>query len=313
MPEDYIIFLAKKSGGKKGELLKSFAKFHRLKGGGKEVVGAVFSAASAMKEIHLTYAFLMLAYDGPSNPKSKVATFVKPADICAWAKRTNGDDDQVQKREKAEEWLQAFKGIFRNGPYGNTMTRLESRFHIDVLLVCLGDTKIDAYVKGLQSIVSNAKKAAANAAKAQASASCLAVVAASPKSNKAAASTEGPDSPSKSGEAAATSSAYILSCAAALAECDPPRKSIDAAAYHFLDAFTKAFPEASAKAREWESFVVSKGGSRAEAAKGQDGNAINQMSHDEVTMAEISPEGLVQDRATTYVLMLHEPFDAFAF
>ena len=84
LPEDYIIFMAKKSGGTNGVYLKNFVKFHRLKGAHKQVCGAEYAALGNMTELHLCYAFLMLAYDGPTSSKSPTLDFIKPADVVNW-------------------------------------------------------------------------------------------------------------------------------------------------------------------------------------------------------------------------------------
>ena len=156
LPEEYIIFMAKKSGGTNGVYLKNFVKFHRLKGSHKQVCGAVYAALANMKELHLCYAFLMLAYDGPTNIKSSTLDFIKPVDVVNWSK--NVTQEQTTQRQKAESLLQRLQEILGDMPASNMLTRIVARFHIDVILVLLGETKMAAYLKGLQEVVSKKAK-----------------------------------------------------------------------------------------------------------------------------------------------------------
>ena len=288
----------KKSGGNNGELLKDFVRFHRLRGGGKEVPGAVYAAAGTMKEVCMPYAFLMLAYDGPSSSKGDVADFIKASDIVAWIKAFSAKGDSpselLRTREAAEEWLITIRKLTHGMPKSNTLTKMVARFHIDLVLIGLGETKMNAYRKGLQNAVDTAKKHAQTVAKER---SAVEGVPRPLVTDSASALPAASASASDAASAQTKSSGYVLACANSLAECEPPRTTLDEAGYHFLDEFKKRFPGSQTVAEEWESFLRAK----AKRPEQSGGNVVQRMEGHTIGMAEISPDGKVQDRANTYV------------
>ena len=290
----------KKSGGNSGELFKDFVRFHRLRGGGKEVPGAVYAAAGSMKEVCMPYAFLMLAYDGPSSSKGDVADFIKASDITAWIKaftsKTDLSPELIRTREAAEEWLITLRKLTHGMPKSNTLTRMVARFHIDLVLIGLGETKMNAYRKGLQNAVDTAKKHAETVAKERSAVEGVPrpLVTDSASASPAASASA---SDAASAHAHTKSSGYALACANSLAECEPPRTTLGEAGYHFLDEFKKRFPGSPTVAEEWEVFLEAK----AKRPEKSGGNVVQKMEGNTIGMAEISPDGKVQDRANTYV------------
>lgn len=288
----------KKSGGNNGELLKDFVRFHRLRGGGKEVPGAVYAAAGTMKEVCMPYAFLMLAYDGPSSSKGDVADFIKASDITAWIKafscKTDLSPELLRTREAAEEWLITIRKLTHGMPKSNTLTKMVARFHIDLVLIGLGETKMNAYRKGLQNAVDTAKKHAQTVAKER---SAVEGVPRPLVTDSASALPAASASASDAASAQTKSSGYVLACANSLAECEPPRTTLDEAGYHFLDEFKKRFPGSQTVAAQWELFLEQK----AKRPEQSGGNGVHKMEGHTIGMAEISPDGKVQDRANTYV------------
>ena len=293
----------KKSGGNNGELLKDFVRFHRLRGGGREVPGAVYAAAGTMKEVCMPYAFLMLAYDGPSSSKGDVADFIKASDITAWIKSFSSKGDSsaellVRTREAAEEWLITIRKLTHGMPKSNTLTRMVARFHIDLVLIGLGETKMNAYRKGLQNAVDTAKKHAQTVAKERSAVEGVPrPLVTDSASALPAASAPASASASDAASAQTKSSGYVLACANSLAECEPPRTTLAEAGYHFLDEFKKRFPGSPTVAEEWEVFLEAK----AKRPEQSGGNVVQKMEGNTIGMAEISPDGKVQDRANTYV------------
>lgn len=290
--------MMKKSGGNNGELLKDFVRFHRLRGGGKEVPGAVYAAAGTMKEVCMPYAFLMLAYDGPSSSKGDVADFIKASDITAWIKASSAKGETpvevLKTREAAEEWLITIRRLTHGMPKSNTLTKMVARFHIDLVLIGLGETKMNAYRKGLQNAVDTAKKHAQTVAKER---SAVEGVPRPLVTDSASALPAASASASDAASAQTKSSGYVLACANSLAECEPPRTTLDEAGYHFLDEFKKRFPGSQTVAEQWELFLEKK----AKRPEQSGGNGVHKMEGHTIGMAEISPDGKVQDRANTYV------------
>ena len=289
--------MMKKSGGNNGELLKDFVRFHRLRGGGKEVPGAVYAAAGNMKEVCMPYAFLMLAYDGPTSCKGDVADFIKASDIAAWIKSFTAKGDSpselLRTREAAEEWLITLRKLTHGLPKSNTLTKMVARFHIDLVLIGLGETKMNAYLKGLQNAVDTAKKHAQTVAKERSAVEAKRPLVTDSASALPAASASASDMAS----AQTKSSGYVLACANSLAECEPPRTTLAEAGYHFLDEFKKRFPGSETVAAAWELFLEAK----AKRPEQKCGNVVQKMEGNTIGMAEISPDGKVQDRANTYV------------
>ena len=299
LPEDYIIFMAKKSGGKTGAYIKNFVKFHRLKGSHKQVCGAVYAALGSMKELHLCYAFLMLAYDGPANSKSPTLDFIKPADVVNWSKNVNAE--QTTRRENAEKLLQKLQEIIADVPLNNMLIRMVARIHIDVILVLLGETKMASYLKGLQDVVSKKQKSVTGAATARAEAS---LGLNQPKPVDSASALPLASAPVSAKQTLSVS--YSLACQSALLEAEPQRSTVAAAAFWFLDTFKKQFPNFTDEATAWENFLKTEGFLRSDVAAKRE-----RMQTDIVAMAEISPDGKVQDQENTYVRvyvrMLHDP------
>ena len=292
----------KKSGGNSGELFKDFVRFHRLRGGFcKEVPGAVYAAAGSMKEVCMPYAFLMLAYDGPSSSKGDAADFIKASEITAWVRALPStlSTEVLQTRAAAEEWLVTLRKLTHSMPKSNLLTKLVARFHIDLVLICLGETKMSAYRKGLQNAVDNAKKHAQTVAKERSAVEGVPrPLVTDSASAFPAASAPACASASDAASAQTKSSGYVLACANSLAECEPPRTTLDEAGYHFLDKFKTLFPGVTDVAADWERFLES-AGSKRPAKSG--GNVVQKMEVNTIDMAEISPEGKVQDRANTCV------------
>ena len=293
LPEDYILFMAKKSGGTNGVYLKNFVQFHRLKGSHKQVCGAVYASLANMKELHLCYAFLMLAYDGPTSSKSPTLDFIKPVEVVNWSK--NVTQEQTIQRQKAESLLQHLQEILADMPASNMLTRIVARFHIDVILVLLGETKMAAYLKGLQEVVSKKQKSVTGVATARAEASLVMNQPVPIASDSASPPASAPVSAAALANQTLSVS-YSLACQSALLEAEPQRKTLDAAAFWFLEMLKKQFPQAVDVASCWDRCIKQMGCLKTETKKPSEDQNSNT-----VAMAEISPDGKVQDQENTYV------------